>query len=225
MSNAFKNLLAQLGEDRIRFGADLKVAASDDEKARLRRQYAASAVAHVVAFLNDPENVDRCPDIVQWGLDHHLHDLLRALQELEDGRSPALLTVKPAQVTRSFVDGTFKGRAAAMSEMLRRAGEKPAKADDMVAKALTKAGYRVPRNGGQISATTVGNWRKEAREGAATDVVRDTHDRIVEQWAAEGTPPNEIRRAAAGLMTGLTADHPEGTPHRLVMREPVTGKV
>jgi hypothetical protein len=216
-TGAFAELIRGLAEDRHLYNLAAKAAHAQQPNAapaqqlkavaRFRRQFATSALRHVVRFLNDSETLNRCPDILRWGLDVHLRELLEALLELEDGRAPEMLRAKPGKGS-SRVESAFKGKVAAMAEMLRRAGEAPKQADDKMAKELREAGYKTPRADGSITGPTVRAWRKEARERAADDPLRVEYEQIIRIWAPPGAEPNDLRRAAGRLMADLAARQP-----------------
>lgn len=137
--------------------------------------------------------------------------LLDALAELEDGRAPDLLKTSGKTRSVSNVEATFKGRVAAMVELLARAGDTIEQAAERVAAGLTKVGYAAPRAGkdgapSPITATTVLAWRKEARNGRRYPATAVVYDRIVASATTQALSKSHLRKQAMALMAMLHQD-------------------
>ena len=117
--------------------------------------------------------------------DMPLRALLRGLESLDRGAVEPML--KPAKhpaggrpVNLQWV--LVRGFAAARVELARRAGRNLPKACDFVAERLDERGFRLAAAGhgnGRITGATVRAWRREARERAAGDPLRDIYEKLL----------------------------------------------
>lgn len=182
----------------------------DGAEARLtlRRAHAAMALGRALEFLLDPRVVGRFPDVVEMGLHLGLKDLFDALRDLEAGRDPELLRTHGKTKGASPVEASFKGRCAAIVELLYRAGDELPQAAQRLADGLAKFKLRTSGGGGggPITAATVLQWRKEARNARRHPETARTYDRVIASASARALSRQQLRQMAAGLAAGEVQD-------------------
>jgi hypothetical protein len=161
-------------------------------------------------FLFDPRVEAFCPDVREMGLHGGLQDLLDALRNLEAGRDPDLLRTSGKVKGPSPTEAAFKGRVAALVELLHRAGDPLPEAARRVAGGFAKAGFTVPRGGqggaAPITAQTLLQWRKEARDGKRHPAMALAYTRVLDNATQRATSRNMLRKLAASLAAGLHVD-------------------
>lgn len=128
-----------------------------------------------------------------------LGHLASAFLSLDAGAVPPLLVAnKPKGAPAIPSWAVVRAYAAAAAAILMNEGGQTADtADEWVASRLDKAGYKKPRRAGSrqdgrlITRNTVKAWRKEAREAAHGNLMRNTYDGLIdtssERWFTE--PP------------------------------------
>ena len=181
-----------------------------DARRDQRRLHGLQALGQVLRFLLDPRVVAFCPDVREMGLHGGLQDLFGALLDLEAGRAPDLLRTSGKVKGASPVEAAFKGRVAAMVELLRRAGDPLPEAARRVGETLAKAGFAVPRGGrdgaARITARTVLQWHKEARNGTKHPGTALAYDRVVAGATTRALSRVMLRKLAASIGAGLHVD-------------------
>src|SRR5215472_2010163 len=114
--------------------------------------------------------------------------------ELIRKMTPSLAHSTPFRSRRSLAKVSTNSRE---SHLMNEGGQTADTADEWVASRLDKAGYKKPRRAGSrqdgrlITRNTVKAWRKEAREAAHGNLMRNTYDGLIdtssERWFTE--PP------------------------------------
>lgn len=181
-----------MGDDALRhnlaaLAADLLEAARAYGEAGREREGAEASLGAVLTFLS------AFPEAREAGLGVPLAKLAQALADLDRGHvqfilAPARRKGRPGQAIPWEL---LRGRAAAAVVLRERSGESPPEASAAVAEALHSAGFRRPGHGAkghEITATTVQNWLKEARERPAGDLAV----REFRKW----TDPENVRDPA-----------------------------
>jgi len=167
--------------------------------AQQQRTAAGYALVAVLEMLSSSSSVD-------VGLLAPLEALSRALQSLDRGVVDEMLRPSRKVGRRiSYSYAAFCGRAAGISAYLIRCGWTESKADEHVAAALGKAGYRKKRETRKdkilITDGTVREWRRRAREAPQQDLVFQRYQLLANQ------PINdpENARAVADQWLGVLA--------------------
>jgi hypothetical protein len=193
-------------------------ARSDEEEERvrakreLRRLHSQSSLARVLEFLADDRVLAFYPDAREQGLSGGLIQLYEALSDLGAGRAPELLRPTGKEKSASKVEATFKGRVAAMAELLHRAGDTLPMAAERVAARLRKERIVKPRGAAgshtaePITGATVRQWRKEARNGRKHSETALTYDRLVANATMRATSRAALRQLAAAIGHGIAQD-------------------
>lgn len=200
-------------------------AAARERSLTARQDQAAAALDAVLGFLHSPAMLAAYPDVLRRGLTHHLRDLHDALGDLAAGVPPDLFQMPKGRTRKpSPSEGRLRGRAVAIVEMLRGAGEKPEKAADLVAGVLNRSGYANPygRKEGveprPITGARVRSWHERLGQKPAGTPIRVAYENsmaMARDLNAKGMTWGQI---AANALAMLYADNPDGAAVFLPLR-------
>jgi hypothetical protein len=210
MPDALAELVRDLTIGRqlyVRIARRARAEVSPKRLASIRRRFALNALNSVLRFITASQTSERHPEISNLKLDVPLRDLANALEEIEAGRAPDMF--RPGSKKSALrVESTFKGQIAAMAEVLHRGGVTRQQAYEAIATRCTRQGYTTPRGNCEITWKTVRGWRKEAREGAQNNDLRDAHDFTVSILAEHGLAEHGVAQSETGnrFINGMVAD-------------------
>jgi hypothetical protein len=155
---------------RIEAAGDLILDRKPELLAVARRRYAYLSLQAVLDFLHALQARELFTHS-HLALDAHLLELAGVLLDLNHGRVPDMLmpSSRPSErVAPSEI--ILRTHAVVAVELLNKAGHSLKEARKIIAERLQGIGYRTPRGrkseigSGEITANTLNEWRKEARE-------------------------------------------------------------
>jgi hypothetical protein len=189
----------------------------EEKRAANRRLGAMVNLRWLIAFLDSPAMTQWQPVVLERGVTNHLRDLLHSLEDVQAGaRADLFEPISTGKRVASPSQEEFRGKTAAVLELVLDAGAELDEAARMIAHDLDAAGYRRPRDqragrgNDRINAGTVKAWRRKAKEAPASSRIRSAYEQWLELgrlYAAQGAGPGQT---AAKMMAGLAQDLPGG---------------